>query len=360
MRVLGISPLDKDSTVSFMEDGRVVFACGEERLSRVKLQDGFPHRRPTGSGTDWLDTGNRSMRWPTPSSTARRRRAPDARGLASDDRRSIGSTCTAVLSGAVGRGLVERRYARGPHARHSGLRQRKPTEFMPPKSWLKRLIYEATARSPRLDWAAHRRDSASGSNGAIAERPPVDQGTPGRAGRIRPAQASSAASTTTTPTPPTPSTPRATTRRCSSPSTATGRATAAAIYTGSRDGSSCCTVSPSPTRWALLRARDQRPGLQASRHEGKIVGLAAYGNPEHLGRCCWNGSTCEDGDIRIRGGLNHFFTRALAQRFAKRDMAAAYQRVLEEVAQQAVALLGEEDRADEQWPCPAASTPTSS
>src|SRR5688500_14392884 len=44
MRVLGISPLDKDSTVSFVEDGRVVFACGEERLSRQKLQDGFPYR----------------------------------------------------------------------------------------------------------------------------------------------------------------------------------------------------------------------------------------------------------------------------------------------------------------------------
>src|SRR3954465_15122866 len=44
MRVLGISPLDKDATASFMEDGHVVFACGEERLSRVKLQNGFPHR----------------------------------------------------------------------------------------------------------------------------------------------------------------------------------------------------------------------------------------------------------------------------------------------------------------------------
>src|SRR5215510_3590126 len=44
VRVLGLSPLDKDSTASFMEDGRVVFACGEERLSRVKLQNGFPHR----------------------------------------------------------------------------------------------------------------------------------------------------------------------------------------------------------------------------------------------------------------------------------------------------------------------------
>ena len=44
MRILGISPLDKDATVSLFEDGRVVFACGEERLSRTKLQAGFPHR----------------------------------------------------------------------------------------------------------------------------------------------------------------------------------------------------------------------------------------------------------------------------------------------------------------------------
>src|SRR5262245_93104 len=44
MRVLGISRLDKDATASFMEEGRVVFSCGEERLSRVKLQGGFRHR----------------------------------------------------------------------------------------------------------------------------------------------------------------------------------------------------------------------------------------------------------------------------------------------------------------------------
>ena len=42
MKVLGISPLDKDSTVSIVIDGVVVFAAGEERFSRVKQQDGFP------------------------------------------------------------------------------------------------------------------------------------------------------------------------------------------------------------------------------------------------------------------------------------------------------------------------------
>ncbi|MBA3269451.1 MAG: carbamoyltransferase, partial [Acidobacteria bacterium] len=42
MKVLGISPLDKDSTVSLMEDGRMLFAAAEERFTRVKLQSGFP------------------------------------------------------------------------------------------------------------------------------------------------------------------------------------------------------------------------------------------------------------------------------------------------------------------------------
>ena len=42
MIVAGISPLDKDSTVSIVVDGKVVFAAGEERFTRNKLQDGFP------------------------------------------------------------------------------------------------------------------------------------------------------------------------------------------------------------------------------------------------------------------------------------------------------------------------------
>src|SRR5678810_106177 len=42
MKVLGLSPLDKDSTVSLMEDGRMLYAAAEERFTRVKLQNGFP------------------------------------------------------------------------------------------------------------------------------------------------------------------------------------------------------------------------------------------------------------------------------------------------------------------------------
>ena len=44
MKVIGLSPLDKDSTVTVVEDGEITYAAAEERFTRVKLQDGFPWR----------------------------------------------------------------------------------------------------------------------------------------------------------------------------------------------------------------------------------------------------------------------------------------------------------------------------
>ena len=43
MRIIGISPLDKDTNVCLIEDGQIVAALGEERLSRIKMQEGFPY-----------------------------------------------------------------------------------------------------------------------------------------------------------------------------------------------------------------------------------------------------------------------------------------------------------------------------
>jgi carbamoyltransferase len=42
--ILGISALDKESTVSILRDGTLTFALSEERLTREKQQGGFPHR----------------------------------------------------------------------------------------------------------------------------------------------------------------------------------------------------------------------------------------------------------------------------------------------------------------------------
>src|SRR3954454_21983352 len=61
MKVLGISPLDKDSTVTIVEDGVITYAAAEERFTRVKLQSGFPWRGledglpRTGTSLDEVD-----------------------------------------------------------------------------------------------------------------------------------------------------------------------------------------------------------------------------------------------------------------------------------------------------------------
>jgi len=44
MNILGISPLDKDSTACLVTDGEIVAAIAEERISRIKIHSGFPYK----------------------------------------------------------------------------------------------------------------------------------------------------------------------------------------------------------------------------------------------------------------------------------------------------------------------------
>ena len=73
-------------------------------------------------------------------------------------------------------------------------------------------------------------------------------------------------------------------------------------------------------------------GFQPSRHEGKIVGLAAYGDPAVLRDVLLSRFAQEDGNFRILESNNVYFSRLLASQFPKIDVAAAYQHVLERVA----------------------------
>jgi carbamoyltransferase len=73
-------------------------------------------------------------------------------------------------------------------------------------------------------------------------------------------------------------------------------------------------------------------GFRPDRHAGKIVGLAAYGDPKVLADVLLARIEQKDGDYRIRQNLNVRFTQHLAARFPKIDVAAAYQHVLEVVA----------------------------
>jgi carbamoyltransferase len=73
-------------------------------------------------------------------------------------------------------------------------------------------------------------------------------------------------------------------------------------------------------------------GFKPSRHEGKIVGLAAYGDPDILLDLVLSRFHQEPGNFRILESNNIYFSRHLSTLFPKIDMAAAYQRALEIVA----------------------------
>jgi carbamoyltransferase len=73
-------------------------------------------------------------------------------------------------------------------------------------------------------------------------------------------------------------------------------------------------------------------GFKPSRHEGKIVGLAAYGDPAVLRDVLLARFDLRPGAFRIRQSNNLYFARMLSAEFPKIDVAAAYQHVLEQVA----------------------------
>ena len=82
----------------------------------------------------------------------------------------------------------------------------------------------------------------------------------------------------------------------------------------------------------LYEAVTSSLGFKADRHAGKIVGLAAYGDPKILTEVLLDRVVQEKGDFKLVQNLNVFFSRHLASHFPMIDVAAAYQHVLELLA----------------------------
>ena len=70
-------------------------------------------------------------------------------------------------------------------------------------------------------------------------------------------------------------------------------------------------------------------GFKSSQHEGKIVGLAAYGDSRVLGPALLSRFGCKEGDFRYRSGMDPKLSQDLAKRFPREHVAAAYQHALE-------------------------------
>lgn len=325
MKVLGISPLDKDATASLVEDGRVLFAAGEERFTRCKQQDGFPYKaieaalaytrtkpeeidRVVYAFLPWQEE-ERLMRasidaereasgeWPdlNPLIAAAKQRVPNREGkvvpgLKSANQKMEKGALKETAYSLLGAGFLADR------------RSRKVED-----DWIKGAVEGHQQWAQELEKGLRHfglqdklaREEHHLSHAANAYLP-----------------------------------------------SGFDRALIVTIdgYGSGLAGSISLGEGGKITRLSNLRFPNSLGvyyegvtsslGFKPDRHAGKIVGLAAYGDPQILADVLMARVRFQDGTFHLADNLNIYLSRHLASEFPMIDVAAAYQHVLERIAGQ--------------------------
>jgi carbamoyltransferase len=325
MKVLGISPLDKDSTVTLMEDGRVLYAAGEERFTRTKLQDGFPLQalqdalETTGTSPDAID------RVAYPFFTWEHETELFQKNFA-DERAFLDESAAYQTND-----LINQARARVPERRAPIPGLRDPNERME-KGLLKKLAYRVLASEGVVSRNVAKRGSDQWSREATTfhrkwqeelESGLADIGLRQKLTRVDHHRSHAANAYYTS--------------GFADALIVTldgyGSGLAGSVSEG-RDGKiqRIHGVEFPHSLGSFYESVTSGLGFKPSRHEGKIVGLAAYGDPAILREVLLSRFEQVDGTFKILETNNLFFARWLASQFPKIDVAAAYQHVLELVA----------------------------
>lgn len=276
--MLGIAALDKDVTAALVVDGRIEKVVMEERLSRVKHQGGFPSR---ALETALRETGIR------PREIARI--TYPFYGWQGEARAKIGGYLHDLST--------------------------LPTRLADPLSCARHQAYY-------LAWVAltswrHRRYNAELRRGLAAfglDRKPLHE---------LPHHATHAASA----------------YHCASFDRALvatfdwyGSGLAGTIWLGEGGRLRLLKELKYPHSLGLFYAQVTRAlGFRWSRHEGKIVGLAAYGDPSVLLPTVLGRFRRTEGEFRFLSAMDLDYTRGLARHFRPADIAAAHQTALERI-----------------------------
>ncbi len=324
MRVLGISPLDKDSTVTIMDDGRLLFAAAEERFTRVKLQDGFPwHALEAGLAATSLQPEDIDavtypfFSWEEETRLFRRNLVSERDFIDTND-----VPATPGLKAALAR--VPARSGRIP-----GLKD--PNERME-KGYAKALAYRILSQDSVISRNVAKRASEQWGDEASAfhrkwhdelETSLQELGLGSKLKRVEHHRSHAAnayygsgfdeALIVTL------------------DGYGSGLAGSIGIGRGGRIERVHGVEYPH-SLGTFYESVTSGLGFKPSRHEGKIVGLAAYGDPAVLRDILLARFDVQPGSFRIRESNNLYFARMLATQFPKIDVAAAYQHVLEVVA----------------------------
>lgn len=324
MKVLGISPLDKDATASLVEDGEILFGAGEERFSRTKQQSGFPKSAikealaRTGTAVNEIDAvAYPFLTWEHEQKLFNKNIADEKQFLKEFQAPPLQKQLVTALAKVPPR-------AESIHGLNN------PNEKFE-KGVFHNFAYRMLSGSSASRFAAQRGSTAWAADALSSfqrwqkdlENGLREMGLDTKLQRMD-HHLSHAAN---------------------------------AFYASGFERALCITLDGygSGLAGSVSEAVDGRIrrlhgvsypnslgsmyehvtsslGFKPSRHEGKIVGLASYGDPDVLTEILLSRFEQVDGDFRIAGANNIFLSRYLATHFPKIDVAAAYQHVLEVVA----------------------------
>jgi carbamoyltransferase len=325
MKVLGISPLDKDSTVTLVEDGRILYAAAEERFTRVKLQDGFPWQALQRCLDDLAIEPGAIDRvvYPFLAWDEETRLFTEKLGQEREFLEEHASVQTnKMLRDAMSR--VPERQSPIPGLQH-------PNERME-KSFAKALAYRVLAAETVVSRNIAKRGSDQWGREAKAfhkkwhEELETSLGEIGLLDKLT----------------------RVEHHLTHSANAYFGSGLDEALIVtldgyGSGLAGSCSVgragqvtrihgIDYPHSLGTFYESVTSGLGFKPSRHEGKIVGLAAYGDPKVLSDVLLARFQQDDGNFKILESNNLYFARLVASQFPKIDVAAAYQHVLEVVA----------------------------
>ena len=325
MIVLGISPLDKDATVSLVAEGKVIFAAGEERFTRIKLQAGFPgealQAALEATGIDLKDIDVVAY----PFLDWRKETALFTKNIR-DEKQFLGETPHQAT-----RKQIQTALAKVPARSEPIPGLREPNEKME-----KRPLYKTFYRLVGTDSVISRNMAQYGSRVWQKESTRYhenwhneleanlrDLGLDTKLQRFHHHQTHAANAYFAS----------GFERALIVTLDGYGSGLAGSISLG--EGHNIRRIHGLEYPHSLgtfYESVTSSLGFKPSRHEGKIVGLAAYGDPDVLLPLLLERFRQEPGNFQILENNNIYFSRYLSTLFPKIDVAAAYQRALEVVA----------------------------
>ena len=325
MNILGISPLDKDATVSLVVDGQLTWAIAEERLSRQKMHSGFPRLAlqmvldRAGLSAEDIDQVVYAFQ--------------DCQTETLLMRRNVQSDweLNRSASSASIRSMVQTALTKVPHRSEAIPGIRSPNERME-KPWYKRVAYHLATGEGYVAAKINARQfnawlrTATEDHRRFQEELLAGLEEFGLQEKLTRKEHHL--------------THVANAYYCS------GFDQALVVTIDAYGSGLSGTVSTANREEGIRRlAEIETPyslgvfyetvtsalGFRPDRHAGKIVGLAAYGDPGILGDVIRSLFVWDNSRFRMRRSSDLYLGRYLAGLFPKIDVAAAYQSVLEEV-----------------------------